>query len=88
MENLLENYLKYLNGTYYRDDIKAEILEFKNNGGNPEEFEQMVITATKGLYKKNTALEDFRKYYSEGVACSQGFLDYGPGHIAENRTYI
>jgi len=85
MKNLLNNYLKYLNGTYYRDDIKAEILEFKSNGGNAEEFEKMVITATKGIYKKNTALEDFRKYYSEYIPSSQGRIAYGTGHMKDFR---
>jgi len=85
MEKLLENYLKYLSGNYYRDDIKVEILKFKSNGGNPKEFEQMVITATKGLYKKNTALEDFRKYYSEYVPSSQGRIAYGTGHMKDFR---
>lgn len=85
MENLLENYLKYLDGKYFRDDIKAEIIEFKNNGGDHEEFERMVITATKGLYKKNTALEDFRKYYSEYVPSSQGRIAYGTGHMKDFR---
>ena len=85
MKKLLENYLKYLNGTYYRECIKAEILEFKNNEGNAQEFEQMVITATKGLYKRDSALEDFRKYYSEYVPNSKGRIAYGTGHMKDFR---
>lgn len=63
MESLLNNYLKYLKGQYNREDIKSEILEFKKHSGDAKEFEKMIITATKGLYKKGLAIEDFWKYY-------------------------
>lgn len=87
MENLLNNYLKYLSGQYYRDDIKKEILEFKTNNGNAEEFEKMIIKATKGTYKKKVAVEDFWKYYNDNISskCFKSRAAYGTGHLKDFR---
>jgi len=88
MENLLNNYLKYLAGQYTRDDIKAEIIEFKTNNGNAEEFEKMIITATKGVYKKNSAVEDFWKYYNDYTPIPKSKTAYGTGHMKDFRKYF
>ena len=65
MEKLLDNYLKFLSGQYIKESIKSEILEFKSNNGDAQEFEKLIKKATKGVYKKNIAIEDFRRYYGE-----------------------
>lgn len=85
MQQLLENYLKYLSGQYYRDEIKKEILEFKANNGNAEEFEKAVFKATKGIYKKKAAIEDFWKYYNEYTPNVKSRAAYGTGHMKDFR---
>jgi hypothetical protein len=84
-ETLLTNYLSWLSGEYNREDIKAEILEFKNDGGDPEEFEKMIVTETKGRYKKNVAVEDFRKYYNDYTPIPKSRVEYGTGHMKDFR---
>jgi hypothetical protein len=48
----------------------------------------MIIIATKGLYKKNTALEDFREYYSNYIPNSKGRTAYGTGHMKDFRKHF
>jgi len=88
MDELLNNYLKYLAGQYNREEIKAEIIEFKTNNGNAEEFEKMIITATKGIYKKNMAVEDFWKYYNDYTPIPKSKTTYGTGHMKDFRKHF
>jgi len=85
MQKLLDNYLKFLSGQYTRESMKSEILEFKSNNGDAQEFEKLIIKATKGGYKKNIAIEDFRRYYGEYTPNIKSRASYGTGHMKDFR---
>jgi hypothetical protein len=85
VEKLLENYLLWLSGKYNRDDIKSEIQSFKQDEGNTQEFEVLIINATKGLYKKNLAVGDFWKFYNDYTPIVKSKKAYGTGHMEEFR---
>jgi|GEM_PF-4004444 len=85
MKALLTNYINFLSGKYSKDSIKVEIQDFKANEGNPEEFEKMIITATKGIYKKSVAIEDFRTYYNDNYSKPKAKSE---GHMKDFRKHF